>query len=277
MYLYQAKAVTTAATTIGNNAIIDSDIKHQLRESIGFYDCSFLRVNLSSEEEIISGLNQMETEGFDIVSVSRGGGENLGVFNKPAVAERAITLQPLFVTAIGHKEDVTLLQRVADKAFITPSEMGQFFNEVYNQTQEELQHSRAKLVESVTQQLRANYQKQIETLTAQIKGLEELKQKSIGDLTKVHEEKVAVLQAQIEQIHKADTELLQKSQRLQEEKVSLLSSEIASLKERGKNQEQLIATYKSQLATQAKPTVNWAAIIIAIILGIIIGLALHGK
>jgi len=34
---------------VGKNAIIDSDIKHQLRESIGFYQIEFLRINLSSK------------------------------------------------------------------------------------------------------------------------------------------------------------------------------------------------------------------------------------
>jgi len=31
----------------------------------------------------------------------------------------------LFVTAIGHKDDVSLLQKLADKAFITPFEFSQ--------------------------------------------------------------------------------------------------------------------------------------------------------
>jgi hypothetical protein len=35
---------------IGKSGIIDNDIKHQLRESIGFYELTFHRVNLSSEQ-----------------------------------------------------------------------------------------------------------------------------------------------------------------------------------------------------------------------------------
>jgi exonuclease VII large subunit len=44
------------------------------------------------------------------------------------------------VTAIGHKDDVSLLQQVADKAFITPTAFGQFLNEIYNHTIEEAAH-----------------------------------------------------------------------------------------------------------------------------------------
>jgi exodeoxyribonuclease VII large subunit len=38
---------------IGKTGIIDSDIKHQLRESIAFYDLTFHRISLSSEAEVI--------------------------------------------------------------------------------------------------------------------------------------------------------------------------------------------------------------------------------
>ncbi|TSJ36501.1 hypothetical protein FO440_21965 [Mucilaginibacter corticis] len=134
---------------IGKTAIIDSDIKHQLRESIGFYELEFYRIDLSTETEIIAAMTQLDTH-TDIIVISRGGGENLDIFNKPSIAERALQLKALLVTAIGHKEDVTLLQKVADKAFITPSEFGQFLNDTYNHTVEEAQHSRAQLVESVT-------------------------------------------------------------------------------------------------------------------------------
>ncbi len=69
-----------------------------------------------------------------------------------------------FVTAIGHKEDISLLQKVADKAFITPTALGQHLRELYNNTIEELQNSKAHLVKQVTVQLETNYKKQIENL-----------------------------------------------------------------------------------------------------------------
>ncbi len=36
----------------GKAGIIDSDIKHQLEETITFYDFNFIRINLTSEKEI---------------------------------------------------------------------------------------------------------------------------------------------------------------------------------------------------------------------------------
>ncbi|UOE52608.1 hypothetical protein MTO98_16140 [Mucilaginibacter sp. SMC90] len=165
---------------IGKSAIIDQDIKHQLRESVSFYDLFFHRVSLTNEQEIIHAIKTLEQEGVDVIAVSRGGGENLDVFNQVAIAGAATDLKALFVTAIGHKQDVTLLQQVADKAFITPSEFGQFLNDTYNHTLEEIQHSKAKLVDAVTKQLSANYDQRINNLNQQIKESERLKQEELS-------------------------------------------------------------------------------------------------
>lgn len=211
---------------IGKTGIIDNDIKHQLRESIGFYDLSFHRINLSSELEILSTIDRLATEHYGLIAVSRGGGENLDIFNKVSLAEKVISLESLFVTAIGHKDDVTLLQKVADKSFITPSELGQFLNDTYNHTVEELQNSKAKLIDSVKAQLAAGYQKEIDNLHTQLKNTEILKQQTTADLEKVYQE-------------------------------------------RQRNYEQQIA------ALEEKFGFNWGALIIAVIIGLIIGYLLH--
>jgi exodeoxyribonuclease VII large subunit len=109
------------------------------------------------------------------------------------IAEKSSALRALFVTAIGHKDDVSLLQQVADKAFITPTAFGQFLNDTYNQTIEETEHSKARLVESVSKQLSANYQKQIDNLNEKLKGVEELK---IGTV-KLQSEKLALLDEKV--------------------------------------------------------------------------------
>lgn len=237
---------------IGKTGIIDNDIKHQLRESIGFYDLSFHRINLSSEEEIVTTLDRLNHENYGVIALSRGGGDNLDIFNRYTIAEKAVGLQSLFITAIGHKDDVTLLQKVADKSFITPSELGQFLNDVYNHTIEELENSKAKLIESVKLQLTANYQKQIDNLNEKLKANEELRLKTAGDLERVYKEKVELLNGQ-----------LSGEQKLQAERVSILNEQISN--------------YKKQVSElNGKSSVNWTIVIIAIIIGIIIGYLLKG-
>jgi exonuclease VII large subunit len=102
--------------------------------------------------------------------ISRGGGENMEIFNKASLADEALKLKCPFLAAIGHKQDTSLLQKVADKSFITPTELGQYFNHLYNQTIEELQNSKAKLVQDLSKQIDAGYQIQIKSLNEQLEG-----------------------------------------------------------------------------------------------------------
>ncbi len=237
---------------IGKTGIIDNDIKHQLKESIGFYDLSFHRINLSSEAEILSTLNRLNQENYGLIVISRGGGENLEIFNKLPIAETAVKLNSLFVTAIGHKDDVTLLQKVADKSFITPSELGQFLNDTYNHTVEELENSKARLIDSVKAQLTASYQKEIANLNQKLKDNEELRIRTATDLEKVYQEKIALLNSQ-----------LTGEQKLQNERITVLNDQINN--------------YKTQLSNMdGKSSINWVAIVIAILLGLIIGYLIKG-
>jgi exonuclease VII large subunit len=102
------------------------------------------------------------------------------VFNSPELAACCLDLEPLFVTAIGHKEDVSLVQKVADKAFITPTALGQYLHRLYNDTVAELQHSKARLVEAITVQLDAQYNKQVQGLEGKVRQLEELNGQRVG-------------------------------------------------------------------------------------------------
>ena len=56
--IIQQKPVTVTIL-IGKTAIIDSDIKHSLKEAIGFYDFRFEQINLSSEMEIVHALRSI--------------------------------------------------------------------------------------------------------------------------------------------------------------------------------------------------------------------------
>ena len=171
----------TVRILIGRTAIIDSDISHALEEAVGFYAVTYERINLSAEAEIIGALRRYnDSEANDLLVLSRGGGENMDVFNSPDLAACCLELEPLFVTAIGHKEDVSLVQKVADKAFITPTALGQYLNRIYNETVEELQHSKARLVESITAQLGAQYEKQVRNLEEKIRGMEEMSGQRAG-------------------------------------------------------------------------------------------------
>ena len=180
----------------GISAIIQHDIRHQLEEAISFYDFDFKGINLTSEESIIKALNDHHNSA-DILVISRGGGENQHIFNKPAIAKAALVLSAHFVTAIGHQQDSSLLQRVADKHFITPTALGQYFNEVYNRTMEELQSSKAKLVTDITTQLEANYGLKIKLLEQEIKQKGEAHQKQEESTIALYKKEIDLWKQQV--------------------------------------------------------------------------------
>ena len=93
-----------------------------------------------------------------------------------------MTLTPLFVTALGHFEDTPLLEKVADKKFITPSALGSYLNELYNQTVAELQNSKAKLVDDITKQLKTQYDKEIGNLREQIQNIQVMNTANVKNL-----------------------------------------------------------------------------------------------
>jgi exodeoxyribonuclease VII large subunit len=179
---------------VGKTAIVDSDIRHALEGSIGFYQVRFERIGMTSEGEILEALRRFDDlSTTDVLVLSRGGGDRMEVFDSPVLAEYCLGLAPYFVTAIGHKEDSSLLQRIADKAFITPTALGQYLNTLYNETIAELEHSKAKLVATITEQLKANYDKQVENLQVKVRQLEELSGRSAG----AQQQEVQVLRSQV--------------------------------------------------------------------------------
>ena len=171
----------TVVILIGKAGIIDSDIKHQLQEAIGYYKFHFVRINLTSEKEIIESFHYYQKK-CDILAIARGGGEHLEIFDRAEIAETALSLSVYFITALGHKENVPLLQKVADKPFITPTALGQYFNEIYNNTVAQLQNSKARLVDDITKQLEGNYKKHIENLQANVLNLEKSNKREVSML-----------------------------------------------------------------------------------------------
>ena len=230
----------------GASGIIQHDIRHQLEEAISFYDFDFRGISLGSETSIISALEEHH-ETADVLVISRGGGENLQVFNKPAIAEFALSLSSHFITAIGHEQDSSLLQKVADKHFITPTALGQYFNEIYNRTMEELQNSKAKLVEDITKQLEANYAHQIKNLETRITDKEEAHAKQGEGKDALYQKEMKLLQVQIDTTTAQYQTRISELQKLHDEKLNLSGK------------------------TNTNTALYWILIIAAAIIGILIG------
>lgn len=183
---------------IGKTAIIDADITHSLGAAATAFDVHFHRVNLHSERAILDALAEYDDEDTDLLIISRGGGEGVDVFNSCALAESCLSLTPHFLTAIGHKEDVTLVQRIADRAFITPTALGDFLATLHDEVMEAVQNSKAALIETVTKQLGAQYEGQLKNLTEKLAATEVLHAERSELLVRQLADREAVLAAQRE-------------------------------------------------------------------------------
>ncbi|WP_276485766.1 exodeoxyribonuclease VII large subunit [Paraflavitalea pollutisoli] len=160
----QAKVNITVI--LGTTAIVDQDFLHQLKDSVAIYEVRFVRVNFTRPQDIVSALDTHAAN--DIVVVVRGGGENLQVFDNIELAQAAITLQPILISAIGHAVDEPLFQKVSDKSFITPTALGQYLYECYSSSIEDIQRSKAKLITDITRQVELSYQGEIKSLNARL-------------------------------------------------------------------------------------------------------------
>jgi exodeoxyribonuclease VII large subunit len=104
----------------------------------GYYEIRHHKCNLSSKTGIIDFLNKHDFTDSDLIVILRGGGSGLEVFNENELCKKAIELPMPFITGIGHDSDKTLLQRVSDKAFSTPTAVGVFLQKVVSSHKERL-------------------------------------------------------------------------------------------------------------------------------------------
>lgn len=150
---------------IGKSAIIDNDIKIALGASSVFFDLLFVRVNISSPQEIATKILEYDNAtGIDLICVARGGGEQMEAFGKPELVKTILNRKKVIASAIGHADDVTLFEQAADKKFATPTAFGAYLKTVYESTVEELSKSKAKMQKDITGQLKAIFDGQVKVL-----------------------------------------------------------------------------------------------------------------
>lgn len=109
----------------GNDSIVDQDFKSQL-SAFDTYQIEIKRTGFGSADQIVAFLDLIETSNYDLISFMRGGGSGLDVFDSDKLCQKSLELKKPILTAIGHKDDRTLLCKIADKDIPTPSAFGSF-------------------------------------------------------------------------------------------------------------------------------------------------------
>ncbi len=160
----------------------------------------------------------------DIIIIGRGGGsiEDLMAFNDESLARTICDSSVPIITGIGHKEDYTIADYVADVHEITPTAAGKrAVPDIYD-----LEHR----IESLTNQLNEAYgkllkineqQKEIERKAKMIEG----KKIEIQTQAKVIEQKKAVIETQAKTIEKTKAEIQTQARVIEEKKIMVETQE----------------------------------------------------
>lgn len=159
---------------IGKTAIIDNDIKTALGAAVAHYSINYVRVSFTSIKDISDCILHYDATDVDVICVARGGGDDLAVFEKPELVESILNRKKIIASAIGHADDITLFEKVADKKFAAPTAFGNYLKQVYNETVEELAKSKAKLQKDISDQLKVIYDGQIKNLNTKIENASKL-------------------------------------------------------------------------------------------------------
>lgn len=109
----------------GRTAVIGEDILGALGEYKAAYNITEKLISMTNTDEIMNTLVELDDAGsFDFITLSRGGGQGVDVFEDVGIAKTIIAMQTPVVTAIGHADDHTFVQLVADRSFNTPADFG---------------------------------------------------------------------------------------------------------------------------------------------------------
>ena len=157
------------AVIYGNSGIVDQDFKNALGEASSNFVIHEKRINLSSKSEIIQTLVALsELYPFDAIAIVRGGGSGLEIFNDAEIALECVNLKPIFITAIGHASDNQLINKVSDKSYITPTDFASNLKRVVDEATEEMEGSKARLIDGIKKTMDSQYLDRIKTLAEQL-------------------------------------------------------------------------------------------------------------
>lgn len=111
-------------TALSGAAIKDyiCTISNRLKTEIYIFPC--LMQGDEAPKSIIKALDNASNYSIDLLVITRGGGskEDLKCFNDEGLIRRLFKNEVPLITAVGHQIDTTLIDYVADKACITPTD-----------------------------------------------------------------------------------------------------------------------------------------------------------
>ena len=218
---------TTSITMADFNAGINA-----AKNAIDFLE---YRVNFSSSVDFSNLLIDLDTKGFDVIALVRGGGAKVEAADDLAVLEKIVTLHTPIIAAIGHVEEKLFIKQIVDKEAPTPNGLGQYFSDMVESVSEKKTKSRAVLTEKIKKQ----FQEQLEAGKKQNKELQEKLEKltkSQDEANKKHAEQVKALTKAQEEATKKHNEQVQALTKAQNEATKKHNEQVEAIQKQHKEQ-----------------------------------------
>jgi len=190
------------ALVFAATSITMSDFNAGIQAAKAAIDFDEYRVNFSNSQELCQALKNIDTRGYNVIAIIRGGGGGIEKLDELEVLETVGNMKTAIIAAIGHVEEKLFIKQLADKEAPTPNGLGQYFSDMVETVSEKKTKSRAAL----TEQIKKQFKDQLEAGQKQNKELQE----KLTKLTKTQEEAVKKHNEQVQALTKAQTEATKK-------------------------------------------------------------------
>lgn len=190
------------ALVFAATSITMSDFNAGIQAAKAAIDFEEYRVNFSNSQELCQALKNIDTRGYNVIAIIRGGGGGIEKLDELEVLETIGNMKTAIIAAIGHVEEKLFIKQLADKEAPTPNGLGQYFSDMVETVSEKKTKSRAAL----TEQIKKQFKDQLEAGQKQNKELQE----KLTKLTKTQEETQKQHKEQVEKANKQNEELQKK-------------------------------------------------------------------
>lgn len=161
------------ALLLANNSITLSDFEAGIQAARAAIDFTEFRSDFFKAAPLCQHLCDIDSQGFDVIAVVRGGGIGIERLDNLEVLETLSHLNTPVISAVGHPEERLTFKEIADKEVATPTALGQYLNDMVERIAGMKAKSKAMLVQQVSKQYADQIASLEKRLTKQDKDFKE--------------------------------------------------------------------------------------------------------
>ena len=140
------------ALLLANNSITLTDFEAGIQAARAAIDFTEFRCDFFRAAPLCQNLSDIDSKGFDVIAVVRGGGVGIEKLDNIEVLETLAHLNTPVISAVGHPEERLTFKEIADKEVATPTALGQYLNDTVERVAGMKAKSKAILVQQVSKQ-----------------------------------------------------------------------------------------------------------------------------